>query len=363
MIALDMKTVMFANVIVNFVGMIVMFILWFQNHHKYAGLSYWVLDWVLLTGGTLLITLQGTLPPWESMILSNSMIVGGTLVLYFGLNRFAGKKNSPLLISSIWVIFAIFVAVHSYYTYIHNDLISRSYNANIGLLLACLLGIWLILRGVHPEIRRFTKGTGAAFAVIAAICVARILGLTIMPQISNQFLQSDRFDALMVMLLVGAIAFLVFNLVLMVNRRLYIETEEMKSILNESVMELQAVFKNTSIGFGILVNRVFKEVNDPWCETTGYSREEIIGQGFNMFFPTDEEYQTIRQTYQKITQEGSTTTEIRLQRKNAEKIDVIMNISVLDKNDLSKGVIFLYSTSPNVSGWKRKPIIWLHSPN
>jgi len=61
MIALDMKTVMFANVIVNFVGMIVMFILWFQNHHKYAGLSYWVLDWVLLTGGTLLITLQGTL--------------------------------------------------------------------------------------------------------------------------------------------------------------------------------------------------------------------------------------------------------------------------------------------------------------
>jgi PAS domain S-box-containing protein len=331
---------MFANVIVNFVGMIVMFILWFQNHHKYAGLSYWVLDWVLLTGGTLLITLQGTLPPWESMILSNSMIVGGTLVLYFGLSRFAGKKNSPLLISSIWVIFAIFVAVHSYYTYIHNDLISRSYNANIGLLLACLLGIWLILRGVHPEIRRFTKGTGAAFAVIAAICVARILGLTIMPQISNQFLQSDRFDALMVMLLVGAIAFLVFNLVLMVNRRLYIETEEMKSKLNESVMELQAVFKNTSIGFGILVNRVFKEVNDPWCETTGYSREEIIGQGFNMFFPTDEEYQTIRQTYQKITQEGSTTTEIRLQRKNAEKINVIVNISALDKNDLSKGVIF-----------------------
>jgi PAS domain S-box-containing protein len=105
-------------------------------------------------------------------------------------------------------------------------------------------------------------------------------------------------------------------------------------------MELQAVFKNTSIGFGILVNRVFKEVNDPWCETTGYSREEIIGQGFDMFFPTDEEYQAIRQTYQKITQVGSTTTEIRLQRKNAEKINVIMNISALDKNDLSKGVIF-----------------------
>jgi hypothetical protein len=94
MIVLDMKTVMFANVIVNFVGMVVMFILWFQNRNKYSGIAYWVLDWVLLTGGTLLIALQSTIPPWESMILGNSMIVGGTLILYFGLSRFAGKKNT-----------------------------------------------------------------------------------------------------------------------------------------------------------------------------------------------------------------------------------------------------------------------------
>ena len=49
MIALDMKTVMFANVIINIVGMIVMFILWFQNRNKYSGIAFWVLDRVLLT--------------------------------------------------------------------------------------------------------------------------------------------------------------------------------------------------------------------------------------------------------------------------------------------------------------------------
>jgi len=68
------------------------------------------------------------------------MIVGGTLVLYFGLSRFAGKKNSPLLISSIWVVFAIFVAVHSYYTYIHNDLISRIIMPPLGY---CLPAFWV----------------------------------------------------------------------------------------------------------------------------------------------------------------------------------------------------------------------------
>jgi PAS domain-containing protein len=291
MIVLDMKTVMFANVIVNFVGMVVMFILWFQNRNKYSGIAYWVLGWILLAGGALLITLQGTIPPWESIILSNSMIVGGTLILYFGLRRFAGKKSNPLLISLVSAVFVIFVAIHTYFTYVHIDLLARSYNVSAGLLLACLMGLWLLFKGVSPQIRRISKGTGISFAIIAVVCAMRILGFSLMPQASDQFLQSGKFDALMVMLLVGAIAFLAFNLVLMVNRRLYVETEEMDSVIKENIMELQAIFKTTAVGFGILVNRVFKEANAAFCQLLDYSREEIIGKESRMFYATDEEYQ------------------------------------------------------------------------
>ena len=228
MIALDMKTVMFANVIINFVGMVVMFILWFQNRNKYSGIAYWVLDWVLLAGGTLLITLQGTIPPWESMILSNSMIVGGTLILYFGLCRFAGKKNNPILISTYWsylqclspstLILLMFTMICS----------ARSYNVAAGLLLICSLCAWLMFRGVSPQIRRISKGTGISFAIIVVICAMRILGFSLMPQTGNQFLQSGKFDAIMVVLLVGAITFLVFNLVLMVNRRFILKPKRQK---------------------------------------------------------------------------------------------------------------------------------------
>ena len=80
------------------------------------------------------------------------------------------------------------------------------------------------------------------------------------------------------MLLVGAIVFLVFNLVLMVTRRLYIETDEMGDIVSRNAMELQAVFRTTSVGFGIMVNRIFKEVNEAYCRIIGYSRDELIGQ-------------------------------------------------------------------------------------
>ena len=340
MMAIDMKTVMFAYIIMNFVGMVVMFILWYQNHNKYSGIAYWVLDWILLTGGTILIDLQGTLPRWESMVLSNSMIVGGTLALYFGLRLFAGKKRNPLLISLVLVVFAAFIVVHSYFTYVQNDLVVRNYNAAIGLLLACLLGMWLMLKEVSPQIRRISRGTGIAFGVIALICLVRVLGFSLTPQTSNQFLLSGKFDTLLVMLLVGATVFLVFNLVLMVNRRLYLETEEMENILNRNVMELQAIFKTTSVGFGVLVNRVFKEANDACCQILGYSREQLIGNETRMLYPTDKEYQAVEQAYQRVTELGSATTEARLLRKDGAIINTMLNLSAFDKNDLSKGVVF-----------------------
>jgi len=340
MVALDMKTVMLANVIIGFIGMVVMFMLWYQNHNKYSGIAYWVLDWILLTGGMALISLQGNIPPWESIILSNSMIVGGMAILYFGLRLFAGKKSSPWLISSILVVFAAFVVVHSYYTYVQADLLARSLNAAGGLLLGCLVGMWLLFKEVSPQIRRISTGTGIALGIIALICIIRIFGFSLLPQTGNQFLLSGKFDTMMVMLLTGAIVFLVFNLVLMVNRRLYLETEDLGDIVSRNALELQAVFKTTSVGFGIMVNRVFKEVNEAYCRLIGYSREELIGQKTRMVYPTDEEYLAVGQLYSKVEELGAVTTETRLVRKDGVIVNAIMNIAAFDKNDLNKGTIF-----------------------
>jgi PAS domain S-box-containing protein len=339
MIAIDMSTIIFADIVINFVGMVVMFILWYQNRKKYSGISYWVLDWILLTGGLLLISQQGKIPNWESTVLSNGMIVGGPLFLYFGLRQFVGKKNSPVLISAVLIFFVVFVVVHSYFTYVHVDLMARNYNAAVGLILACLLSMWLMFKEVSPEIRQVSKGTGIAFGVIVVIELIRISGFSLTHQTTNQFLESGKFDTMMVMVLEGAITFLLFNLVLMVNRRLYIETEEIGNELNQNVMELNAVFKTTPVGFGILVNRVFREVNEAFCQLLGYSREEIIGKESRMFYPTEEEYQAVGQIYKNISQTGFSMIETRLLRKDSEIINTIMSISAFDKSDLSKGVV------------------------
>jgi PAS domain S-box-containing protein len=196
-----------------------------------------------------------------------------------------------------------------------------------------------MIKEVSPQIRRLSQGTGISFVIIALICVIRICGFILMPDTGNLFLQSGKFDTLMVMLLMGATTFLVFNLVLMVNRRLYLDTEEIQIILNRNVMEFQALFKATSVGFGILVNRVFRDVNDATCEMLSYSREEIIGKETRMFYPTEEDYMAVGQIYQIIPQLGSATIEMRLLRKDGQVVNVIMGISAFDKNNLSQGVV------------------------
>jgi PAS domain S-box-containing protein len=295
MLTLDMKTVMYSNVIISFICIIVMLILWYQNRNKYSGLSYWVIDWVLQAGGALLISLRGTVPNWASIVVGNGMVVGGTIILYFGLCRFTGKKNPPQLKYIILSIFAIFLFIHSYFVFINDDLLARSINTSIGLSLACFLCMWLMFKGVNPDIRRISKGTGISFAIIILISIIRIIGFSLLPQTSNDFLKSGMFDALFVLLLVGGIVFLVFNLVLLVNRRLNNESEQANAIIEQSEHKYRSLFENMLNGFAfckILVDEenrpvdfIYINVNDSFERLTGLKKVDVIGKRVSEAIP------------------------------------------------------------------------------
>ena len=125
-----------------------------------------------------------------------------------------------------------------------------------------------MFRGVKPEIRRISTGTGISFVGISVILLIRLIAYCFMPQASNDFLQNGTPETLFVMLLDGAIAVLVFNFVSMVNKRLLLEFQDKENAATKNANELQAIFKSTSVGIVILINRVCKEVNDAGSHAT-----------------------------------------------------------------------------------------------
>ncbi|HMD89521.1 MAG TPA: hypothetical protein VKF38_10195 [Anaerolineaceae bacterium] len=70
---LDIRTVMFSQLITDALCTLVLIALWQENRKRYAGLSFWVLDFILQTVSALLILLRGRIPDWLSIIPTGRM--------------------------------------------------------------------------------------------------------------------------------------------------------------------------------------------------------------------------------------------------------------------------------------------------
>lgn len=119
------------------------------------------------------------------------------------------------------------------------------------------------------------------------------------------------------------------------------------NILLKSKMKTQSILDAAPIGIGVVVERVFEEVNNEFCVMLGYSREELIGRVSENIYVTKKEFQRVgEEKYTQILAKGRGSVETQFKKKDGSIIDVILSSVPLDSTDLSKGVTFtvLYIT-------------------
>jgi PAS domain S-box-containing protein len=235
---IDLKTVMFVSTLVNIICAGAIAIIWYQNRKHFAGLAFWLVDMILLTTGTTLVILRDLVPDFFSIVLANTMIVGGIVIIYMGLERFVGKKSSQI---HNYVLLAIFVGVHAYYTHVEPILLIRSLNFSAATMIFTFQCCWLLLRRVGPSMRRITGIVSIVFGCYVATSVARIILLTLFPPQSSDFFKTGTADTLAMTVYIMLTAALALSLILMVNRRLLgevqITTEDLKvksDLLNQT---------------------------------------------------------------------------------------------------------------------------------
>jgi len=109
--------------------------------------------------------------------------------------------------------------------------------------------------------------------------------------------------------------------------------------LRENDAVLQSMLEATPVGVGLLVDRVFKKVNNSLCTITGYSEQELTGQNTKILYLDDAEYRRISQElYQHIGGKGVGMLETQIRKKDGSIIDVIMSLSPFDPKNPDSGV-------------------------
>lgn len=119
------------------------------------------------------------------------------------------------------------------------------------------------------------------------------------------------------------------------------ERKHAEEELRKSEAHLQSVFRAAPIGVGVVVDRMFKQVNKRMCEMTGYSNEELVGQNARMLYICDDDYEHVgREKYRQICDLGTGTVETRWMCKAGHIMDVLLSSTPIDINEPSKEVVF-----------------------
>ncbi|MDD1682256.1 MAG: PAS domain S-box protein [Methanoregula sp.] len=111
--------------------------------------------------------------------------------------------------------------------------------------------------------------------------------------------------------------------------------------IRKSEARLRSIFKVSPVGIGVMVNRVLLEVNDRFCQMTGYSDDELVGKSMRILYPSDEEFDRAgARKYNQIRQTGTGTVETRWVKKDGTEIDILMSSTPLDPANISGGTTF-----------------------
>ncbi len=139
--------------------------------------------------------------------------------------------------------------------------------------------------------------------------------------------------AVAALIVVSALAVLLLGAVAVLRRLVRQRTEELEVAVRarEATAErLRGTLAAAPVGIGVLRRRVFQEVNDRWCEMTGYSREQLIGRSARLLYPDDAEFERVgRLMYDSIRETGGGTVEARWRRADGEIRDIWLSSTAL----------------------------------
>ncbi len=267
---IDIRTIIVSYVTTNLVCASIMASLWLQNRKHFAGIGFWFGNYVAICLGFVLFALRGVAPDFLSIVIANAAIVYGMLSLYMGLQRFVGKAGSQ---THNYVLLAIFVLVHIYFTHLHPSLLARNINVSVALFVFAFQIVWFVFRRLDTASSSSLRNLGVIAALICLISIVRVVtDLIVDPGADFLTASSDSIVILVYQILQIAVA---LSLFLQVNRRLVVGLERditERKRAQEALQQTQVQVIEQQRAVAILEERerLARELHDGIGQILGY---------------------------------------------------------------------------------------------
>jgi PAS domain S-box-containing protein len=315
---LDIRTIVLSHVITNAICFAVMVLLWLRNRNRFEGLGFWVTDFAIQFTVLLLVVLRGTVPDFLSIVVSNTLAIAGTILLYAGLERFVGKRTAQ---SHNYLFLAVFIIIHTYFAFVQPSLLIRTINVSVGIIFLCSQCAWLLIYRADADMRPSTREVGYIFLAFCFFSFLRIFLVLVMDP-GNDFFQSGLSEALAILINQILFMILTFGLLLMVNRRLILDLERdliQRKRVEEELRRLSRVVEQSQMSVMITdTSGAIEYVNPKFCEMTGYSLEEVCGQNPRILRAVGASSEVYRELWDTITAGRKWHGEFHNQKKNGE---------------------------------------------
>ena len=334
MVVFDMRTIFVCYLLNTLLCAIIMAMQWLNYRRQYAGMGWWFLDFVLQFLGLLLIMLRGAVPDLFSLTLGNAIIVGGFIALLRGFRLFFGVKGSA---APDWACLAIFIIVHTWFSYRMPNLAARDVVFSAVMLFFSLRALWTLSR-VPPALRMAITSIRVAMGIFTAASIIRIVMHVVIPT-GNDFFAHGTEDTVILVIFMAIFLQLTFSLVYTVGRRIFLDQEKLiyqKTFAEVELRVNQELFSKSfhaspnAISVSRLKDGVFVDVNDQFCQVSGYTREEALGNPPINIWPSTES----RQAYVKELQAVSSLHgyEAFLNGKNGKSVHAELSGGVIELN-------------------------------
>ena len=283
MTAISIRMFFTGSVILILLCVIVMTSLWWQNRKRSPEITLWLVDYILQFIALLFITFRGIMPDLFSIVLANLFIIGGTVVLYIGLGRYAGRESRQ---HHNYVMLTAFTLAYLYFTYVDPDIALRIVTQSIAAIYIFSQCSWLMLQGVDRSLRPATRPASIVFALFCLVSAVQIAVNLTIPKTNNIFV-SGLFNLCAIFMYQILFTALTFTLFLLVSRRLSMVLESELSQRMQAEEELRQSEEKFAKSFhtapySIAITRLkdgkFIEVNDAFAITIGYSRAEVMAE-------------------------------------------------------------------------------------